>query len=58
MLAPDLIKKIRQYKTDHGYTLHDLARLTDISVSTWERWFKTSRINRMYAQIVKDKLSL
>jgi transcriptional regulator with XRE-family HTH domain len=58
MLAPELIDKIRRFKEDHGYTLHDLSRLTDISVSTWERWLKTSRINRMYAQIVKEKLSL
>lgn len=58
MVNQELINKIRDYKIKNGYTLYDLSRIVDIQVSTLERWFKTKRINRLYAQIVRQKLGL
>jgi transcriptional regulator with XRE-family HTH domain len=58
MLAPELINKIRQVKQDGGFTLHDLSKKIDVSVSTLERWLKTGRINKLYAQLVKEKLGI
>ena len=54
----ELIEKIIKLKEENGYTLHHLAKILDIHVSTIERWFRTKRINRMYANIVKNKLNL
>jgi ribosome-binding protein aMBF1 (putative translation factor) len=58
MLNRDLINKIMQLKQDRGFTLHDLSKKIDIPVSTVERWFKTGRINKLYAEVVKDKLGI
>jgi transcriptional regulator with XRE-family HTH domain len=58
MLDKELIEKIRRLKQDRGYTLYDLAKRVDIQPSTLERWFKTNRINRVYAGIVKEKLGI
>jgi transcriptional regulator with XRE-family HTH domain len=58
MLDKELIEKIRRLKEDRGYTLYDLAKRVDIQPSTLERWFKTNRINRVYAGIVKEKLGI
>ena len=41
-----------------GYTLHDLSKRLDLQVTTIERWFKTRRINKIYARMVKEKLNL
>lgn len=53
-----LIDKIRRLKEERGYTLHDLSKMTDIQVSTLERWLKTNRINKLYAKIVKERLKI
>jgi hypothetical protein len=45
-------------KEEKGYTLYDLSKRLDIQVTTIERWFQTKRINKVYAQMVKDKLGL
>lgn len=58
MLNKELIDKIRELKEEKGYTLHDLSRITDIQISTLERWLKTERINKLYAKVVKEKLGL
>lgn len=58
MLDRELIEKIRSYKMENNYTLHDLSKRLDIQVSTLERWLKTGRINRIYAKIVREKLGL
>ena len=58
MLDKELIEKIRRLKQDRGYTLYDLAKRVDIQPSTLERWFKTNRINRVYAGVVKEKLGI
>ncbi|MFA5165207.1 MAG: helix-turn-helix domain-containing protein [Candidatus Omnitrophota bacterium] len=58
MLDKELIEKIRRLKEDRGYTLYDLAKRVDIQPSTLERWFKTNRINRVYAGVVKEKLGI
>ena len=58
MLNKELIDKIKRLKEEHGYTLHDLSKKTDIHVSTLERWFKTGHINKVYALVVKEKLGL
>ena len=58
MKNKELIDALRKLKEKEGCTLYELSRKLDIQVSTLERWFKTDRINRIYAQYIKDKLSL
>jgi transcriptional regulator with XRE-family HTH domain len=58
MEAKELIDKIRQLKEERRYTLYDLSKILDIQIATIERWLKTNRINRVYAQLVKEKLNL
>ncbi len=58
MIDGKLIDKLSQLKEARGYTLYDLSRKLDIQVTTIERWFKTKRINKVYAQLVRDKLSI
>jgi|TARA_B100002003_G_C13878543_1_gene429076 hypothetical protein len=54
----ELIDKMKRLKEDHSYTLHDLSKMLDIQIATIERWFKTERINRLYAQKVKEVLEI
>ncbi|OGX40459.1 MAG: hypothetical protein A2984_01545 [Omnitrophica WOR_2 bacterium RIFCSPLOWO2_01_FULL_41_12] len=58
MLDRELIKKIIQLKHEQGLTLHDLSKKLDLQVATIERWFKTNRINKVYAKLVKEKLRI
>jgi hypothetical protein len=58
MLDGKLINQLIQLKGERSYTLHDLSRKLDIQVNTIERWFKTKRINKVYAQMVRDKLRI
>jgi len=58
MVDKELIEKIRQFKEENRYTLHDLSKRTDIQVSTLERWLKTGHINKVYAKIVREKLNI
>lgn len=58
MLDRELIKKIMQIKQERGLTLYDLSKKLDLQVSTIERWFKTNRINKVYAELVKEKLQI
>jgi len=58
MKNKELIDALRKLKEKEDCTLYELSRKLDIQVSTLERWFKTDRINRIYAQYIKDKLSL
>ncbi|MDD5072373.1 MAG: helix-turn-helix domain-containing protein [Candidatus Omnitrophica bacterium] len=58
MVDKELIEKIRRLKEDRGYTLYDLAKRVDIQPSTLERWFKTNRINRIYAETVRVRLGI
>ena len=58
MLDKELINKIKIIKQQKGYTLFDISRIVDVHVSTVERWFKTSRINKIYARLVKEKLGI
>jgi len=58
MIDGKLIDKLIQLKEERSYTLYDLSRKLDIQVTTIERWFKTKRINKVYAQMVKDKLKI
>lgn len=58
MKNTELIDKIIKLKEENGYTLHHLANVLDIQVTTIERWFRTKRINRLYADIVKNKLNI
>ncbi len=58
MLDKELINKIKIIKQQKGYTLFDISRIVDVQVSTVERWFKTSRINKIYARLVKEKLGI
>ena len=54
----ELIKNIKVLKEERRYTLHDLSKILDIQIATIERWLKTNRINRVYAQLVKSKLNI
>lgn len=58
MLNPDLISKIIQIKQKKNYTLYDLSKKLDIQISTIERWIRTKRINKVYAQIVVERLEI
>ena len=58
MIDKEFIEKIRLHKEQNGYTLHDLSRKIDIQVSTLERWLKTGRINKVYAEVIKEKLKI
>ena len=58
MIDNELINKIRDYKERNGYTLHDLSKRIDIQVSTLERWLKTGHINKVYANVVREKLKI
>jgi transcriptional regulator with XRE-family HTH domain len=58
MIDNELISKLLQFKEAKGYTLHDLSKRLDLQVTTIERWFKTRRINKIYARMVKEKLHL
>jgi hypothetical protein len=58
MVDGKLINKLMQLKEERNYTLYDLSRKLDIQVTTIERWFKTKRINKVYAQMVKGKLKI
>ena len=53
----ELIERLKELKEKKGYTLWELSKKLDIQISTLERWFKTKRINRIYAQYVREKLS-
>ncbi len=58
MLDKELINKIKIIKQQKGYTLFDISRIVDVQISTVERWLKTSRINKIYARLVKEKLGI
>ncbi len=58
MIDKELIRQVMQVKQKNGYTLHDLSKRLDLQVTTIERWFKTNRINKVYAKMVKEKLGL
>lgn len=58
MINQDLIDKIIKMKLQRGYTLFDLSKKLDISVSTIGRWLKTKRINKIYAKVVKERLGI
>jgi transcriptional regulator with XRE-family HTH domain len=58
MVDNELMNKIRQFKEKNGYTLHELSKITDIQVSTLERWLKTGHINKIYAKVVREKLGI
>ncbi|MDD5019336.1 MAG: hypothetical protein PHH75_00205 [Candidatus Omnitrophica bacterium] len=45
-------------KAQKHYTLYDLSRILDIQVATIERWFRTGRINRVYARLVQERLNI
>ena len=58
MIDKELIEKIKLIKEENGYTLHDLSKKIDVQISTLERWLKTGRINKVYAELVKEKLKI
>ncbi|MBP7835949.1 MAG: hypothetical protein KA022_00555 [Candidatus Omnitrophica bacterium] len=58
MLDQELIKRIIQIKEERGYTLYDLSKKLDIQVTTIERWLQTRRINKIYAQLVRERLKI
>ena len=58
MINKELIDKIKRLKADQGYTLYELSKRVDVQPSTLERWLKTNRINRVYAEMIVKKLGI
>jgi transcriptional regulator with XRE-family HTH domain len=58
MLDKNLIDKLLQLKAQRGYTLHDLSKRLDLQVTTIERWLKTKHINKIYANLVRERLDI
>jgi len=58
MLDTELIKKLLQFKEERRYTLYDLSKKLDLQVTTIERWFKTKRINKVYARLVRKTFNI
>lgn len=58
MLDIELINKLFQLKKEKRYTLHDLSKRLDLQVTTIERWFKTKRINKVYARLVRETFKI
>ena len=58
MINKELIDKIKRLKADQGYTLYELSKRVDVQPSTLERWLKTNRINRVYAEMITKKLGI
>ena len=58
MIDNELIEKLRSLKEYNGYTLHELSKKIDIQVSTLERWLRTGRINKVYANVVRERLGI
>lgn len=52
----ELIDELRQLKMRDGYTLYELSKEMDVPITTLQRWFKTNRINRMYAHYLKERI--
>jgi len=58
MLDAELINKLLQFKEEGRYTLYDLSKKLDLQITTIERWFKTKRINKVYARLVRETLNI
>lgn len=58
MIDKELIGKIIQIKAERRYTLYDMSKILDVQIATIERWLKTNRINKVYANLVKEKLGI
>lgn len=58
MRDKELINKIRRFKAEHGYTLCEMSKMINIQVTTLERWLKTERINKLYAEVVRQRLGI
>lgn len=58
MFDPELISKVLQIKEIKNYTLFDLSKKLGVQVTTIERWLKTKRINKVYADFVRAKLGI
>ena len=58
MVDNELIEKLKAIKEQNGYTLHELSKKIDIQVSTLERWLRTGRINKVYADVVRERLGI
>lgn len=58
MIDNELIEKLRLFKEQNRYTLHELSKKVDIHISTLERWLKTGHINKLYADVVRKRLGI
>ncbi|MBU2043774.1 MAG: hypothetical protein KJ619_00890 [Candidatus Omnitrophica bacterium] len=54
----ELIKKLPAFKKGRNFTFYELSKMLDVQIPTIERWFKTQRINRVYAQMIRERLSI
>jgi transcriptional regulator with XRE-family HTH domain len=52
----EIINTLKKVKLEKGYTLHELSKKLDVQVTTIERWFKTKRINKVYAWFITEKM--
>ena len=58
MVDKELIDRLRKLKLENRYTLHDLSKKIDIQIPTIERWLKTGHINKVYAEVVRERLGM
>lgn len=58
MIDDELIRKILKVKAENRYTLYDLSKKLDLQVTTIERWIRTKHINKVYADLVRERLGI
>jgi len=57
MKCEEVVDRLQKIKNEKKYTLHDLSKKLDIQVTTIERWLKTKRMNKLYAQVMSEKIN-
>lgn len=51
-----LLNELRALKADTTY--HQMSKRLDMPVSTIYRWLKTGKINKVYADVLRQRLKL
>jgi len=54
--SKELTERIRRPKQKNGYALQELSMKLEVQIAILERWFKSNRINRVYAFRGDEKL--
>jgi len=51
-----VVERLKEIKQEKGYTLHELSKRLDFQVTTIARWLKTKRINKIYAEVIQERI--